>query len=38
VGIFGCGGTNLGFSPMTEKNFFETLKKAYQSIKEKTKK
>jgi uncharacterized protein len=38
VGIFGCGGTNLGFSPMTEKNFFETLKKAYQSIKEKKKK
>jgi uncharacterized protein len=38
VGIFGCGGTNFGFSPMTEKGFFETLKKAHEDIKEKKKK
>jgi uncharacterized protein len=38
VGIFGCGGTNFGFSPMTEKGFFETLKKAHKGIKEKKKK
>ncbi len=32
VGIFGCGGANIGLSQLTEKEFFETLKKGYQNI------
>jgi hypothetical protein len=35
LGIFGCGGADFGFSPMTEANFFKTLKKAHEGIKDK---
>ncbi len=33
VGFFGCGGTDLGLTRMTEKQIFETLEKAYAGIK-----
>ncbi len=33
VGIFGCGGADFGVSPMSEENFFSTLTKAHNSIK-----
>ncbi|MFH1365528.1 MAG: metallophosphoesterase [archaeon] len=33
VGIFGCGGADFGISPMSEKDFFKTLKKAHEGIK-----
>ncbi len=33
VGIFGSGGADFGVSPMSEKEFFNTLKKAYEGIK-----
>lgn len=37
VGIFGAGGGDFGFSPMSEKGFFKTLKKAHKGV-EKAKK
>jgi len=38
VGIFGAGGANFGFSSMSEKDFFETLKKAHKGIENSKKK
>ncbi len=38
VGIFGCGGANFGNSALTEKQFFETLKKAHEGVKNAKKK
>lgn len=35
TGIFGAGGADFGMSSMSEKDFFETLKKAHQRIKDK---
>lgn len=35
LGIFGCGGANFGISPMSERGFFKTLKKAHNGIKDK---
>ncbi|MBD3246994.1 hypothetical protein GF378_00030 [Candidatus Pacearchaeota archaeon] len=39
VGVFGAGGADFGFSPsftpMSEKDFFKTLKKAYKGLKSK---
>lgn len=32
VGIFGCGGADFGASPMSEKEFFETLEKANKNL------
>jgi len=37
LGVFGCGGGDFGISPLSEKEFFETLKKAHKGI-EKAKK
>jgi len=33
VGIFGAGGADFGLSPMSEKEFFNTLEKAYKGLK-----
>jgi Icc-related predicted phosphoesterase len=33
VGIFGAGGADFGLSPMSEKDFFKTLEKAYNGLK-----
>lgn len=38
TGIFGCGGADFGASPMSEKDFFKTLKKAHEKIKDKKRK
>lgn len=38
VGIFGAGGGDFGFSPMTEKQMFETLNKAHKGVKNTKKK
>lgn len=35
LGIFGCGGADFGLSPMSEANFFRTLKRAHEGIKDK---
>ena len=35
VGIFGAGGTDIGFSPESEDGFFNTLNKAYKGLKDK---
>ena len=32
IGIFGCGGTDLGLTRMSDKDIFETLKKAHKGI------
>jgi len=32
VGIFGAGGADFGFSPMSEKDFFKTLNKAHKGV------
>ena len=32
VGVFGAGGADFGFSPMTEKDFFKTLNKAHKGV------
>ncbi len=34
VGIFGAGGSDLGFTPSSEKEMFETLRKARKGIKD----
>jgi Icc-related predicted phosphoesterase len=34
IGIFGCGGADFGASPMSENEFFHTLKKAHSGIKD----
>ncbi len=36
VGIFGTGGADFGVEPMSEKDFFKTLKKAYNGLKGKS--
>jgi Icc-related predicted phosphoesterase len=38
VGIFGAGGGDFGFSPMSERELFETLEKAHKGIKKAKKK
>jgi Icc-related predicted phosphoesterase len=38
VGIFGCGGADFGVSPMNEHNFFDTLRKAHEKVKDLKKK
>ncbi len=38
VGIFGCGGGDLEMSDSSEKEFFETLKKAHKGVEKATKK
>jgi len=38
TGIFGCGGTDIGANPLTNQEFFKTLKKAHEKIKNKEKK
>ena len=38
IGIFGCGGANIGISKLTEKEIFETLKKGFNNIKNTKKK
>lgn len=37
LGIFGCGGADFGISPLSEREFFDTLKKAHKGV-EKAKK
>jgi len=37
VGIFGCGGADFGSTKLTEKEFFETLKKAHEGVKDQKK-
>ncbi len=34
IGLFGCGGANIGVGQLTEKEIFETLNKGFQNIKE----
>ena len=38
IGIFGCGGADFGMSAQTEKEFYNTLYKAHQGIKNQKKK
>jgi len=38
IGLFGCGGANIGVGQLTEKEIFETLNKGFQNKKEKKKK
>jgi len=38
VGIFGCGYADIGPHQLTEKEFFDTLKKAHESVKDMKKK
>ncbi|MBN1644879.1 metallophosphoesterase [Candidatus Woesearchaeota archaeon] len=38
IGIFGCGGANIGLSQLTEDEIFEKLKKGFENIKDLTKK
>jgi len=38
IGIFGCGGANLGLSQLTEEEIFEKLKQGFENIKDLTKK
>ena len=38
VGIFGCGYADIGIHQLSEKQFFETLKKAHDSLKDVKKK
>ena len=38
VGIFGCGGANIGLSKLTEKDIFETLEKGFRNVKDTKKK
>ncbi len=38
VGFFGCGGANIGIHQLSEKEIFETLKKAHENIKNMKKK
>jgi len=38
IGLFGCGGANVGIAQLTEKEIFETLNKGFQNIKELNKK
>jgi len=33
IGIFGAGGADFGINPMSEKDFFKTLEKAYKGLK-----
>lgn len=35
IGVFGAGGADFGISPMSEKDFFNTLEKAYKGLKNK---
>ncbi len=34
VGIFGCGGANIGIHTLTEREILETLKKGYERLKD----
>jgi hypothetical protein len=38
LGIFGCGGADFGATNLSEKEFFDTLKKAHEGIKSQKKK
>lgn len=38
IGIFGCGGANIGLSQLTEDEIFEKLKEGFDNIKDLTKK
>lgn len=38
VGIFGCGGANIGLAQLTEEEIFETLKKGFEKVKNSQKK
>lgn len=38
LGIFGCGGADFGSTAFSDKEFFDTLKKAHEGIKNKDKK
>lgn len=38
IGLFGCGGANIGVGQLTEKEILETLNKGFQNIKELEKK
>lgn len=38
VGIFGCGGANIGVNQISEEEIFNNLKKGFQNIKELSKK
>jgi hypothetical protein len=38
IGIFGCGGADFGSTKLNEKEFFDTLKKAHEGIKNQKKK
>ena len=38
LGIFGCGGANIGVESLTEREIFDTLKKGFEKIKDLKKK
>lgn len=38
IGIFGCGYADIGMNQLTEEEFFETLKKAHDNVKDMKKK
>ena len=38
IGLFGCGGANIGTAQLTEKEIFETLNQGFQNVKELEKK
>ena len=38
IGIFGCGGANIGLNQLTDKEIFDTLKKSFEGIKDMPKK
>lgn len=38
VGLFGCGGANIGLSQLSEKEIYDTLKKGFEKIKDMPKK
>ncbi|MBI2449821.1 metallophosphoesterase [Candidatus Pacearchaeota archaeon] len=38
IGVFGCGGADMGINVLTEKDVFETLRKGYERLKNMKKK
>src|SRR3989344_794766 len=34
IGIFGCGGANIGLNQLSDKEIFDTLKKSFEGIKD----
>lgn len=34
IGMFGCGGANIGIHQLSEKEIFETLKKGFDNVKD----